>query len=87
VTDKRKKFFEETLKRIKDHAYQKDRSFEEVYCSMEEGLVCMDGSCRDCGDEEVRKKDSSGAQERRRILKLTTILGICASTIFEMFWW
>jgi hypothetical protein len=104
ATDKRQKFFEETLNRIKDHAYQKDRSFEEVYCSMEEGLVCMDGSCRDCEDEEVRKnkylmkdcnlkeegrgkKDSSGAQERRRILKLTTILGICASTIFEMFWW
>jgi hypothetical protein len=101
VTDKRKKFFEETLNWIKAAG---DRSFEEVYCSMEEGLVCMDGSCRDCEDEEVRKnkylmkdcnlkeegrgkKDSSGAQERRRILKLTTILGICASTIFEMFWW
>jgi hypothetical protein len=35
---------------------------------------------------EGEKKDSSGAQEERRISKLT-ILGICASTIFEMFWW
>jgi hypothetical protein len=118
VTDKRKKFFKETLKRIIAHGNQKG-SFEEVYCSMEEGLVCMDGSCRDCEDEKVKKnedlmadcnlmeegrgrrgekgdgekkgegekKNSSGAQEGRRILKLTTILGICASTIFEMFWW
>jgi hypothetical protein len=108
VTDKRKGFFEKTLNTIVAHDRQKD-SFEEVYCSMEEGLVCMDGSCRDCEDEEVKrnadlmedcnlkeegrgkkedgkKKDSSGAQEGRRISKLT-ILGICASTIFEMFWW
>jgi hypothetical protein len=33
------------------------------------------------------KKVSSGAQEGRRILKLTTILGICASTILETFRW
>jgi hypothetical protein len=85
-------------------------SFEDVYCSMDEGLVCMDGRCRDCEDENVKwkrdlmedcnlkeegrgrreekgdhgkKKLSSGAQEGiRRILKLTMILGICASTIF-----
>jgi hypothetical protein len=112
VNDKRKEFFKEKLKQIVARDNQKI-SFEEVYCSMEEGLVCMDGSCRDCWDEEVmknkdlmedcnlkeegrgrrvekddgKKKDSSGAQERRRSLKLTTILGICASTIFEMFWW
>jgi hypothetical protein len=32
--------------------------FEEVYCSREEGLVCVDGSCKDCGDEEVGKTEA-----------------------------
>jgi hypothetical protein len=109
VTDKRKEFFEETLNTIVAHDRQHD-GFKDVYCSMEEGLVCVDGSCRDCEDEAVKrdedlmedcnlkeegrgkkedgkKKDSYSAQEGRLISKLTTILGICVSTIFEMFWW
>jgi hypothetical protein len=100
VTDKRKEFFEEMLNNIVFLDELKD-SFENLYCSMKKAHVCMDGSCRGCGDEEVeknkdsmedcnlkeeghgkkedaKKKDSSGAQEGRRILKLTTILGICA---------
>jgi hypothetical protein len=32
--------------------------FEEVYCSREEGLVCVDGICKDCGDEEVGKTEA-----------------------------
>jgi hypothetical protein len=32
--------------------------FEEVYCSREEGLVCVDGKCKDCGDEEVGKTEA-----------------------------
>jgi hypothetical protein len=63
--DKHKEFYEEKLKGIK----QGKDSFGEVYCSGEEGLVCvlqppecMDcwggwqvkGSCRSCGDEEVK---------------------------------
>jgi hypothetical protein len=31
---------------------------EEVYCSREEGLVCVDGKCKDCGDEEVGKTEA-----------------------------
>jgi hypothetical protein len=33
---------------------------------------------RNLKEEGRGKKDSSGAQEGRRILKVTTILGICA---------
>jgi hypothetical protein len=111
----REEFFKEKLKTLIGWDNRKV-SFEDVYCSMDEGLVCMDGRCRDCEDENVKwKKDlmedcnlkeegrgrsddgkkksdgkrkvSSGAQEGRQISKLTMILGICASTIFEMFWW
>jgi hypothetical protein len=56
VTDKRQEFFKEKLKKTVAYDNQKD-SFEKVYCSMEEGLVCMNGSCRDCGDEEVMMKN------------------------------
>jgi hypothetical protein len=48
---KHKAFYEEKLRGIEEGKY----SFEEVYCSREEGLVCVEGKCRDCGDEEVKK--------------------------------
>jgi hypothetical protein len=44
-------FYKEKLKGIGDDKHD----FEEVYCSREERLVCMEGSCRDCGDERVRE--------------------------------
>jgi hypothetical protein len=57
VTDKRKEFFEETLNTIAFLDERKDW-VEKVYCSIMKKLdACMDGSCRDCGDEEVEKNE------------------------------
>jgi hypothetical protein len=39
--------------KVMQNGYWKE-GFEEVYCSMEEGLVCMEGKCRACGDEGVK---------------------------------
>jgi hypothetical protein len=58
VTNKRKKFFKEMLNMIVINYKPKESyDFEDVYCSMEEGLVCIDERCRDCGDEEVKKDE------------------------------
>jgi hypothetical protein len=46
----RREFYEEKLKGIEEGK----KSFGEVYCSREEGLVCVEGKCRSCGDERVR---------------------------------
>jgi hypothetical protein len=43
-------WWEEKLVGIEDGKW----SFGEVYCSREEGLVCSEGSCVDCGDERVK---------------------------------
>jgi hypothetical protein len=58
VTDKRKEFFEEMLNNIVSLDELKD-SYEALYCSMKKAHVCMDGSCRGCGDEEVDKNEDS----------------------------
>jgi hypothetical protein len=49
--EKHWKWWEEKLSGIEEGK----SSFGEVYCSREEGLVCMEGKCRKCGDEEVKK--------------------------------
>jgi hypothetical protein len=48
--EKHWKWWEEKLSGIKDVK----NSFGEVYCSREEGLVCMEEKCRKCGDERVK---------------------------------
>jgi hypothetical protein len=52
--DKQRKFYEEKLMGIEK---EKKMSFGEVYCSREEGLVCVEWKCRPCGEERVRKNE------------------------------
>jgi hypothetical protein len=52
--DKQRKFYEEKLMGIE---MEKKMSFGEVYCSREEGLVCVEWKCRPCGEERVRKNE------------------------------
>jgi hypothetical protein len=60
LTGEKNAFYEEKLKGIGKEKVIKERngrweeSFEEVYCSREEGLICMEGKCVDCGDEGVK---------------------------------
>jgi hypothetical protein len=49
--EQQREFYKEKLKGIGDDKHD----FEEVYCSRKERLVCLEGSCRDCGDEGVRE--------------------------------
>jgi hypothetical protein len=56
LSGKHKEWWEEKLKGL----WEWKRTYEEVYCSREDGLVCVEGKCRDCGDEEVRKKEDLG---------------------------
>jgi hypothetical protein len=42
---------------------EKNWDFEEVYCSREEGLVCLERKCKDCGDEEVGKIEACHPDE------------------------
>jgi hypothetical protein len=90
-------WWEEKLMGIKDG---KD-SFGEVYCSREEGLVCVEGKCRDCGDERVGKNkdlkevcgrkddegsDSSGIQQGR-MWEIMVISGMVSTTLLGSFRW
>jgi hypothetical protein len=49
--EKNKEFYEQKLKGI----LKGKNTFEEFYCSREEGLLCMDRSCVGCGEAEVKR--------------------------------
>jgi hypothetical protein len=53
MSGKHKEWWEEKLK----GTWRWKNTFEEVYCSREEGLVCVEGNCKDCGVEAVRKNE------------------------------
>jgi hypothetical protein len=53
MSGKHKEWFEEKLKGL----WEWKNTFEEVYCSREDGLICVQGKCRDCGVEAVRKDE------------------------------
>jgi hypothetical protein len=48
---KEEKWWEKKLAAIQEG----DELFGEVFCSREEGLVCLDRSCVECGDEGVKR--------------------------------
>jgi hypothetical protein len=110
--EKNKEFYKEKLKGIQDGKH----TFEEIYCSREEGLVCVlqpkqcrdcskeevMGSCRSCGDEEVKKNaelreachpakaggGSTGTHDGKQIEEFAAvILGLVFSTLFGNFRW
>jgi hypothetical protein len=96
--EKNKEFYKEKLKGIQDGKH----TFQEIYCSREEGLVCVlqpkqcrdcskeevMGSCRSCGDEEVKKNaelreachpanaggGSTGAHEGKQIEEFAAVI-------------
>jgi hypothetical protein len=51
--EKNKEFYEEKLKGIE----QGDDLFAKIYCSREEGLVCMWRKCVKCVDEDVKRNE------------------------------
>jgi hypothetical protein len=51
--EKNKDLYEETFDGIKEG----EELFGEVYCSSEEGLVCVKGNCVKCGDEDVERNE------------------------------
>jgi hypothetical protein len=53
MSGKHKEWWEDKLKGLSEWK----KTYEEVYCSREDGLVCVEGKCKDCGVEEVRKKE------------------------------
>jgi hypothetical protein len=66
-----------------------------VFCSREEGLVCVEGKCRDCGDEVVKRDkelmkachpEEAAGQSRKLSPEFTVILGIF-STVLGRFRW
>jgi hypothetical protein len=68
-----------------------------VFCSREEELLCVEGKCRDCGDEVVKRNEdlmeachpkNEGGKDRKLMMspEFTVILGIF-STILGSFRW
>jgi hypothetical protein len=51
--EKNKDLYEGKLKWIKEGR----DTFEEIYCSREDGLVCMWGKCVKCVDEDVKSNE------------------------------
>jgi hypothetical protein len=51
--EKNKEFYEEKLKGIEEG----DELFAQIYCSREEGLVCMWRKCVKCVDEDVKRNE------------------------------
>jgi hypothetical protein len=49
--EKNKNFYKEKLKGIEEAK----ETLDWIYCSREEGLVCMKGNCAKCGDEDVKR--------------------------------
>jgi hypothetical protein len=97
--DEQRKFFEEKLKGIKEGK----TTFAEVYCSREEGLVCMDRKCRKCGDEGVKNntelseacdpgdeghgKRKKGGSCGKQGSEFTVVLGIVVSIMLGSVRW
>jgi hypothetical protein len=73
-----------------------ESDLDKVFCSREEGLVCVEGKCKDCGDEVVKRDENAmeachpknaGGQDRKLMSpEFTLILGIF-STVLGSFRW
>jgi hypothetical protein len=90
LSGKNSMFYEQKLNGISDS------DLDKVFCSREEGLVCVEGKCRDCGDEVVKRDENAmeachpknaGGQDRKLMSpEFTVILGIF-STVLGSFRW
>jgi hypothetical protein len=90
LSGKNSMFYEQKLNGILDSDVDK------VFCSREEGLVCVEGKCRDCGDEVVKRDEElreacnpeKAGQDRKLMSpEFTVILGIFSTILGSFRWW